>query len=134
MATKKNAARVAVKAEPCQKQPDLQPRDALDCIALGLPLSAVQPASTDAYQQDRLACKRMFGGLHPEDVIDPLRTAADALEWVAEVFKTIEAEAVSNTRIRRLASMGAFLAIDMANLADGSHEDMLAALKSGGAA
>ena len=51
MATKKNAARVAVKAEPCQKQPDLQPRDALDCIALGLPLSAVQPVSTEAHQQ-----------------------------------------------------------------------------------
>lgn len=51
MSTKKNAARVAVGAKPCQKQPDLQPRDALDCIALGLPLSAVQPASTEAHQQ-----------------------------------------------------------------------------------
>lgn len=44
MATKKNAARVAVGAKPCQKQPDLQPRDALDCIALGLPLSAAAQA------------------------------------------------------------------------------------------
>lgn len=39
-----NAARVAVGAKPCQKQPDLQPRDALDCIALGLPLSAITQA------------------------------------------------------------------------------------------
>lgn len=44
MTTKKNAARVAVGAKPCQKQPDLQPRDTLDCIALGLPLSAVAQA------------------------------------------------------------------------------------------
>ncbi|EZP50529.1 hypothetical protein [Delftia sp. RIT313] len=47
MATQKNAARVAVKAKPCQKKSDMQPRDALDCIALGLPLSAVaQPMPT----------------------------------------------------------------------------------------
>lgn len=44
MANKKNAACVAVEAKPCQKQPDLQPRDAVDCIALGLPLSAVTQA------------------------------------------------------------------------------------------
>jgi hypothetical protein len=75
----------------------------------------------------------MFGGRHPEDVIDPLRTAAEALEWVVEISKTIEAEAASNTRIRRLASMAAFVAMDVANLTESSYEDMLAAIKKGGA-
>ncbi|MCG8987710.1 hypothetical protein MI467_12780 [Delftia acidovorans] len=133
MTTKKNAASEAVGAPPCQKQPDVQPRDAIDCIALGRPLSALPPPLSDACQQDLSACRRMFGGLHPEDVIDPLRTAAEALEWVVEISKTIEAEAASNTRIRRLASMAAFVAMDVANLTESSYEDMLAAIKKGGA-
>lgn len=134
MATKKNAARVAVAAKPCQKQPDLQPLDALDCIALGLPLSAIQPPMPDAQKQARMDCNRVFSVPHPEDVIAPIRTAADALGWLAEVFKTIEAEAQGHARIRTLAEMGAYLASDMWNLASCAHESMHEAIKKGGAA
>lgn len=103
MNAKNNAARVAVQAEPCQKQ-----------------------AASD--------CKRIFDVAHPEDVISPIRIAADALGWLEEVLKTIEAEAGSNARIKRLARMGAYLAADMSNLADCAYEDMLEAIKKGGAA
>lgn len=37
MTTKKNAARVAVEAAACANQATGQPRDVLDCIALGIP-------------------------------------------------------------------------------------------------
>ena len=79
-------------------------------------------------------CSAVFGVKFPEDVIAPTRTAADALSWVEEVFKTIAEDAGSTARIRSLARMGAYLAGDMANLADCSHEDMLKAIKEGGAA
>jgi|GEM_PF-1932294 len=134
MTINKNAAQVAVAAEPCQKQPDLQPRDALDCIALGLPMSALQPSLPNVDEQTCLDCKRIFGEAHPEDVIIPIHTAADALEWLAEVFKTIRAEAGTNRRIESLASMGAFLAADMSDLAECSYAAMLQSIRNGGAA
>lgn len=48
MATKKNASRVAFGVNPCEKQADVQSRDALDCIALGMPFSAIESDSLNA--------------------------------------------------------------------------------------
>lgn len=109
MTINKNAAGVAVAAEPCQKQANPQQAAGMDC-------------------------RGIFGVPHPEDVIIPIHTAADALEWLAEVFKTIGAEAETNRRIESLASMGAFLAADMSDLAECSYAAMLQSIRNGSAA
>lgn len=83
---------------------------------------------------DSAACKRLFGGRNPEEVILPLHTAADALEWVKELFKTIAQEPEISARIRKLAGMGAYLAEDMSNFAGCEHEEMMQAIKDGGVA
>lgn len=103
MTSKKNAAQVAVLAEPCQKL-------------------------------DHTDCSAVFGVKWPEDVIAPTRIAADALDWMEKIFLTIAEDDGSTVRIRTLARMGAYLAADMANLADCSHGEMLQAIKEGGAA
>lgn len=82
------------------------------------------------------AAKKLFGE-HPEDVISHIRTAADALGWLEEIFITIARESMSQNngvRLRKLAELGAYLAFDMANLTDCRHEEMLGRLIEAGAA
>lgn len=79
--------------------------------------------------QARVVCKELFGMLHPEDVIEPIHLAADALEWLREVFISIGSEPGISRRIRVQCEMGAYLATDAAHLADDMHETMQAAIK-----
>lgn len=82
------------------------------------------------------ACRDLFGD-HPEDVISPIKSAADAMSWLQEVFRTIEREALNERngyRIKHLAALGAYLALDMGEFAGGAHERMLDRLRSKGAA
>lgn len=99
MTTKKNAARVAVVAKPCQKQPDLQPRDALDCIALGLPLSAMtQAPSLPSADQAMLTAIA-----HVQHSLEHLvRVRCDDKEWDDKDVDVDFAVDLALTHIRRM--------------------------------
>ena len=80
------------------------------------------------------AVKSVFGE-HPEDVISPIKSAADALSWLEELFRTIEREALNERndyRIKHLSEMGAYLALDMGNYAGCQHETMTDRLRNAG--
>lgn len=73
------------------------------------------------------ACEKLFGD-HPEDVIEPINSAEDALGQLMEIFHTIINEASGNIeclRIKRLAEVGAYLAFDFANYTGSRYETML---------
>lgn len=78
--------------------------------------------------------KALFGD-HPEDVISPIKSAADALDWLKEIFQTIAVDAFdpnAHYRIERLAKAGAHLAVDIGEYAGRSHEDYLDRLIAAG--
>lgn len=80
------------------------------------------------------ACRNIFGE-HPEDVISPIKSAADALSWLEELFRTIASEALDERngyRIKHLAEMGAYLALDVGGYADHQHETMIDRLRNAG--
>ncbi len=79
--------------------------------------------------------KELFGD-YPEDVIIPIKGAADALGWLEEVFITIDKEALdarNGCRIKKLAELGAYLAGNMADYAGCAHETYIDRLKTVGA-
>lgn len=76
--------------------------------------------------------KKLFGD-HPEDVISPIKSASDALGWLEELFKTIEKEALEERngyRIKELAAMGAYLALDVGNYSSHMHETYIYRLQA----
>ena len=78
--------------------------------------------------------KQLFGD-HPEDIVSPIKSAAEALSWLEELFKTIEQEALQERngyRIKELAAMGAYLALDMGNYAGHVHETYIDRLQTAG--
>lgn len=78
--------------------------------------------------------KDLFGD-YPEDVISPIKSVADALSWLEEIFTTIKNEALEGRngyRIKQLAEAGAYLAADMGNYACSKHESYLERLQSAG--
>ena len=80
------------------------------------------------------ACRSLFGE-HPEDVISPINSAAEALMWLEEILRTIIREALdehNGYRIKRLAEAGAYLALDMGNYAECQHETMIDRLRTAG--
>ena len=80
------------------------------------------------------ACKSLFGE-HPEDVIGPIKSAADALGWLEELFNTIGNEALnerSGHRIKQLAAMGAYVASETSNFSDHIHETLIDRLRTAG--
>lgn len=111
MNEKKNAAHVAVQAEPCQK-------------------TALQAGQHRA----QMDCKRIFGVDSPDGVIAPMLMAVDALGWLEQVLQTIATDAGVTPRIKCLADMGAYLAADIAGLSADLHGQMCDAIKNGGAA
>lgn len=73
------------------------------------------------------AVRSLFGA-HPEEVISPIKSAADALLWVEEILRTISREAMderNGCRIKNLADAGAHLASDVGNFAGHAHETMI---------
>jgi hypothetical protein len=80
------------------------------------------------------ACRSLFGE-HAEDVISPIKCAADALGWIEEILKTIQCEALKERnghRIKQLAEAAAYLASDMSNYAIVRHETMIHRLRTAG--
>jgi hypothetical protein len=80
---------------------------------------------------DEAACVNLFGA-HPEDVVTPIKSAADALGWLEEIFKTIQYEALKERnghRIQQLAAAGSYLAADMGNYAGCQYETMIERLR-----
>lgn len=80
------------------------------------------------------ACKALFGQ-YPEDVISPLKSAADALLWLNEICTTIKNEALDERkgyRIKRLADAGAYIAQEFSNYAGCEYETMLDCLNDAG--
>lgn len=74
-------------------------------------------------------------GAHPEDVISPIKSAAETLGWLEEVFKTIEKEALEDRgglRIKKLAALGAYVASDIGNYADCEYEKYQECLQKAG--
>lgn len=62
-----------------------------------------------------------------EDVLATLNGASDALNWIEEIFRVIEENALSEQRgfrIRNLAAAGAYLAAEFGNETDVMHERM----------
>lgn len=81
-------------------------------------------------------CRALFGEV-PEDVISPIKSAAEALGWLEEIFKTISREALherNGYRLKRLADAGAYLAFDFHEYAGCRHEEMLGRLRGAGVA
>jgi hypothetical protein len=73
---------------------------------------------------------------HPEDVITPINSAAEALTWLEEIFDTIKKEALDGRngyRIQRLAAAGAYIASDMSDYADLMYKHYLERLQIAGA-
>lgn len=66
----------------------------------------------------------------PEDVISPLKCAADTFMGLHEILNTIrdEAKAQNSFRIQHLADAGAYLAFDHANYCGCQYEHMAASL------
>lgn len=80
------------------------------------------------------ACRNLFGE-HPVDVISPINTAADAISWLEELFRTISKEALvesSGYRIKSLAEAGAYIASEIGNYAEHRHETMNDRLRAAG--
>lgn len=80
--------------------------------------------------------KQLFGD-YPEDVISPIKSAADTLGWLEEIFNTIKNEALkerNGCRIKQLAEAGAYLASDMSNYVGCAHENYIDRLIAAGLA
>lgn len=73
----------------------------------------------------------------PEDVISPIKSAADALGWIEEILITIQREVDdprNRIRVRQLAEAAAYLASDVGNYAGHMHETYLGRLQAAGLA
>lgn len=81
-----------------------------------------------------ISVEELFGA-HPEDVISPIKSAAETLSWLEEIFRTIARETLierSECRINALAEMGAYLASDIGNYVDSEHEKYRDCLQKAG--
>ena len=80
------------------------------------------------------AVKEAFGQ-YPEDVLGPIKMADEAFGWLHEVFVSIQREVEDENfaaRIVKLASAGAYIALDLENYCGSEHERMLQKLREGG--
>ena len=96
--------------------------------------TSVNVAEIAAENPSVTVVKELFGD-HPEDVISPIKSAAEVLGWLEEIFITIKKEALEERngyRIKKLADAGAYIALDMANFAGGQHEAYINRLQVAG--
>lgn len=67
-------------------------------------------------------------GEHPEDVISPIDSAAEAISWLEEIFSVIkqqdESGQASLLQVKRLADAGAYIAINMGGYVESRYRDM----------
>ena len=74
-------------------------------------------------------------GQPPEDVLAPAKMAAEGFGWLNEILLSIRREAEGENfspRIVKLASAGAYIALDLENYCGSEHERMLQKLREGG--
>jgi hypothetical protein len=94
-----------------------------------VPPKAVNPA------QHIETVKALFDA-HPEDVISPIKSATEALDWIEEILLTIKRDADdagrNALRIKRLAGAAAYIAADIANYAGCQHEAFIGRLQNAG--
>lgn len=105
------------------------PKPSLAVPAVATPSSSVAPDAIAAIEVSRA----VFGE-HPDDVISPLNTASEALFWLEELFGVIQEEAEKDNprtyRIKLLADMGKYVALDMGNYVDCRHRDFRDAIQA----
>lgn len=81
------------------------------------------------------AVQALFGE-HPEDVISPTKSAAEAFGWIEEILLTIVRETEDagrrTLRIKRLADAGAYLACEFSNYTGCEHERLIGRLQEAG--
>ncbi len=79
---------------------------------------------------------RALFGSHPEDVIQPIKTAADVLGWLEETFgiliQEVNSERMSSVRLKRLIDAGLYLTSDFGNHLECEHKRMLESLRLAG--
>lgn len=79
---------------------------------------------------------RALFGKHPADVISPIRSAAEVLGWIEEIFQVISQEVavgrMNSVRVKSLADAGAYLASDFGNYVGVEHETMLESFRLSG--
>ena len=67
-------------------------------------------------------------GEHPEDVISPIDSAAEALSWLEEIFSVIKQQAESGQasllQVKRLADAGAYIANNIGGYVEARYRDM----------
>ena len=71
-------------------------------------------------------------GQPPEDVLAPAKMASEGFGWLNEILLGIRREAEGENfspRIVKLASAGAYIALDLANYCDSEYGDMLRKLQ-----
>ena len=99
--------------------------------------NTARTTTTQHAQSAEAACKALFGR-YPEDVLQSLQSASEALEWLRELCRIIAEEARALNapgalRIASLAEAAGYLACDFGNLADCEREDMAKHLAGGAA-
>ena len=74
-------------------------------------------------------------GQPPEDVLSPAKMAAEGFGWLNEIRVSIRREAEGENfspRIVKLASAGAYIALDLENYCGSEHKHMLRKLQEAG--
>lgn len=69
-------------------------------------------------------CQQVFGD-HPVDVVSAIGWGEESLGWLEEIFRTIANDALDGRkgyRIKHLAELGAYLALDFSNLSGTQRE------------
>jgi len=85
--------------------------------------------------EDLIAASVDAFGQHPEDVLGPAKMAAKGFGWLNEILVSIQREAEGekfSPRIVKLASAGAYLAVDLENYCSSERESMLQKLQEVG--
>jgi hypothetical protein len=92
-------------------------------------MGKARTAAASAENMGHVENTKALFGKHPVDVISPIRSAAEVLGWLEEIFQVISREAeaarMNTVRVKSLADAGAYLASDFGNYVGVEHETML---------
>lgn len=84
---------------------------------------------------DLIAAVKEAFGQYPEDVLGPIKMADEGFGWLREILITIQREVEGENfalRIVKLASAGAYIAVDLENYCGVEHETMRQKLQESG--
>lgn len=77
--------------------------------------------------QSKFEAARELFGEHPGDVLQPIKTAAEALDWVEAICTSIRVEAQGKgnlVQIRKLAEAAEYLSLEFSSWASCQYEEM----------